>query len=55
MERDWALIHAVEYLTEALQEIACKCTIAQRDSGHLVDCSLLEIEDKLVQVREALR
>ena len=32
------LIAAAPELLEALQQVDCKCSIAERDSGHLTDC-----------------
>ena len=37
-QRDAALISAAPELLEAAMQAECKCTLAERDCGHRVDC-----------------
>lgn len=41
-------------LLEILPAAVCKCTVAERDSGHRIDCHQEDVEQKCEALREEI-
>jgi hypothetical protein len=50
-----ALVAALRELLDACEPLDCRCSLRERDSGHLIDCPVPTIEEKREQARAALK